>query len=149
MAWSPFPLISSPPHPPSWAHMAPATLTSCCPPAHQAHSCVRALAVAVSLAQNALPFYISMVYTSSVCSDVMFSMSSTQTSLFKPATHPSSSQSPSLCSPFTPSPQPHYLATHCIISLLFYHLLYVSSHKNISSEEAGVLVLSTNNTAST
>lgn len=76
-------------------------------------------------------------------------MSSTQTSLLKPATHPSSSQSASLCSPFTPSPQPHYLPTHCIISLLFYHLLYVSSHKNTSSEEAGVLVLSTDNTAST
>ena len=93
VAWSLFPLISSPPppHPLSWAHVASATLTSCCPPMHQAHSCVRALAMAVSLAQNVLPFYIGMVCTSSVCSDVMFSMSSTQTSLFKPATHPSSS----------------------------------------------------------
>ena len=60
MAWSPFPLISSPPHPLFWAHVAPATLTSCRPPAHQTHSCVRALAAAVPLAQNALPSYISM-----------------------------------------------------------------------------------------
>lgn len=124
-------MISSPPRPLSWAHVAPATLTSCCPPTHQAHSCVRALAVAVSLAQNVLPFYKSMVYTSSVCSDVMFSTSSTQTSLFKPATHPSSSQSPSLCSPLTPSPQPCYLPTHyyflIIVSFPYYCIIYYMS----------------------
>lgn len=120
VAWSPFPLISSPPPPPlSWAHVAAATLTSCCPPMHQVHSCIRALVMAVSLAQNVLPFYIGMVCTSSVCSDVMFSMSSTQTSLFKPATHPSSSQSPSRCSPLTPCPQPRYLPTHyCLLIIV-------------------------------